>query len=295
MVDNHAGPSSTCIDDETLAAFVDGTLEPSARSRIVAHLGACADCSSLVAEVAVVDEELRDVAAIPMHDPFQGKHQTASTRFWSRGRLAAAVGGLAIAASVLLIVANRESQLDPLVGIVGNERMTVARPTGGFHYGPLRSTTRGPRDSGNLALLAEAARLGQRAEQTAAAEDVHASGVAHLIAGDVARSVPLLESAARLKPDDAAFRTDLGAAHMTRFIERGDQADATSALEEFEQALALAPSTKEAWFNKALLLERLNRPADAIAAWTKYMELPDEEGWRQEAARTRDAIQRQPG
>jgi len=82
---------------------------------------------------------------------------------------------------------------------------------------------------------------------------------------------------------------------MSLFVERNDQSDATRALESFDKSLTLTPALKEPWFNKALLLERMNRPADALAAWTKYLELSDDQAWRDEAVRNQEAVQRQLG
>jgi Flp pilus assembly protein TadD len=142
-------------------------------------------------------------------------------------------------------------------------------------------------------LRAEVARLRELAARTSAPKDLHAAGIAELLAGNSAKGVTLLERAVQAKPSDAAFRIDLGAAYMTQFIDRGDRSAAAAALDAFDNALARAPSMKEAWFNKAVLLERLNRPADALAAWTRYFELPDDSGWREEAMRRRDAVQRE--
>ena len=289
------GASSACIDAVTLAAFVDGALDQAGRARVVAHLASCPDCTELVSEVIRTGEELQQPAVGEATDQFRkAEDRPPRKTVWSNRRGLAALGGLALAASLLTIVLNRGSALDPLVAIVGSERLTEARPTGEFRYGTMRSQLRGSSDTENLALLAEVARLRERAARTNAAADLHAAGVAQLVAGDAAASIQMLQSAVRAKPNDAAFLADLGAAYMTRFFDRGDQADAVAALETLDKALALSPSAKEARFNKALLLERLKRPAEAIAAWDSYLELPDQPGWRDEAMRRRDALPRQP-
>lgn len=284
------GLPAMCLDDATIAAFVDGSLDSEERSAVVAHLASCPDCQELVAEVVRTQEELLSQANDVKADPPKPEPVKNVLSFRRRG-LAAAAGLVAIAATVLLVVFNRGTPLAPLVSVVGDERLTLARPTGGFRYGLLRSPTRGPRETAGLALQAEAAKLQERAARSGAARDLHASGVAQLLAGDVDASIGSLESAAQSQPTDATFRADVGAAYMTRFVNAGNQADADAALDAFDKALGLDPSLKEAWFNKALLLERLERPADALQAWNSYLALPNEPGWHEEALRQRDALQ----
>ena len=285
------GFSPACLDAETVAAFVDGTLEPVSREGVVSHLASCPDCSELVAEVVQTVEDLpADFRSYNADGQSKGK--VLSIR---RRGLAAAGGLTAIAAALLLVVLNRGSALDPLVQIVGSKRPTVARPTGGFHYGSPRSPVRSDQNDDDLQIAAEAARLRERAERTQAPADLHAYGIARLLAGDNAGAIDSLEAAVHSTPAEPRYVADLGAAYMTRFVERAEYADATQALELLDRALSLSPALKEAWFNRALLLERLNRPADALSSWNKYLELPDAQPWREEAIRNRDALQRQLG
>ena len=286
------GVTSACPDANTIAAFVDGRLDAADRARVVQHLASCADCSELVGEVVrSVDELPADGRSQPETD--RASDQPKGKVLWMRRRDLAAVGGLvALAASLVLLLLSRGSPLDSLVAIVGDERLIVARPTGGFRYGPLRSPVRGSGDTANLQLVAEVTRLRERVERTNAAADLHAYGVAQLVAGDTAGAIESLQSASQSQQNEAQIVADLGAAYLTRFANTGDQADATAALDSIDKALARAPALEEAWFNKAVLLEQLNRPADALAAWTKYLELPDEQGWRGEAIRHRDELLR---
>lgn len=279
----------TCIDAETLAAFVDGTLDAAERTRVIAHIATCEDCARLLAEVTSTHDELQDSASTPGNVPVVPSMGTGTAFASKRGRLGLLGGALAIAASVFFVIFNRSAPLDPLVGIVANERLTLARPTGGFHHGPLRSPTRGAADE-RLDVAAEAARLRAHADRTGAADDLHAAGVAQMLAGDADAGVRYLESAVRSNAEDTAIRADLGAAYMTRFLGRGDQADAAAALDALDRALAGAPGMKEAWFNKAILLEQLNRGNEAIAAWTRYLEVETDEGWRREGANALDAL-----
>lgn len=283
------GFSPACVDAAAIAAFVDGTIDPAGRARVVAHLATCPDCSELVGEVVRTDDELP--VAESRRDPSPADPR--GTVLWMRRRGLAAVGGVvAIAASVLLFVLGRGAPLDPLVAAVGNERLTLARPTGGFHYGPLQSPVRGANTGASQLLLAAVSRLRERARATNAAGDLHAEGVALLVAGQTADAIASLQSAARARPDDAAIAADLGAGYLTRFVERGEQGDAAAALESFDRALARSPALEEAWFNKALLLERMNRLDEALTAWNRAVELAGDSGWRGEAVRQRDDVQR---
>jgi cytochrome c-type biogenesis protein CcmH/NrfG len=152
---------------------------------------------------------------------------------------------------------------------------------------------RGSRELQSLQLEAQAGLAQERAASTKAPADVHAAGIAQMFVGDLDGSVSSLQSASQFEPRNARFKSDLGAALMTRFVNTGDQADATAALAAFDEALALSPSLHEALFNKALLLQQLERLPEAVAAWDKYLAASPEPQWREEAIRQRDAAQRQ--
>jgi tetratricopeptide (TPR) repeat protein len=293
------GSPSGCIDAATLAAYVDGTLDAAGRNRVVGHLASCADCYELVAEVIRTEAELDGTAAdVEEFEDERGKDELPAPKqvFWTKPLRFATAGGLmAVAATALFFVIERGTPLDRLVTAVGPERLIEARPSGGFQYGPLRSPMRGSEDVRDLSVRAEAERLRERAASSGAADDVHAWGVGQLLRGDIDGSIASLEAAARSKPNDAAYRADVGAAYMSRFVQQKNQADAATALDAFDKALALSPTAAEAWFNKALLLERLDRRDEALAAWNRYLALQDQPGWRNEAIRRRDALQRPTG
>ena len=301
MADVRAGGAAGCVDAATLAAYVDGTLDSAGRSRVVAHLASCEDCYELVAEVIRTETELEERTAddsLSLADEEKPQPAQAKPVFWSKPVRFATTGGLlAVAATALFFVIERGTALDPLVTVVGSERLTEARPTGGFQYGPLRSATRGPAEANDVQLRVVAEQLRERAARTSAAEDVHALGIAQLLRGEIDSSIASLESAARSKPNDAAYRADVGAAYMTRFLQQNNQSDAAAALDSLDKAIALSPSApaREAWFNKALLLERLNRRDEALNAWNRFIALPDQSGWRDEGIRHRDALQQPTG
>jgi tetratricopeptide (TPR) repeat protein len=66
--------------------------------------------------------------------------------------------------------------------------------------------------------------------------------------------------------------------------------DLPRALEALEQALTLAPDLPEAWFTKAVVLERLQIRQQAREAWTRYLQLDPDSSWSAEARRRLAAL-----
>lgn len=88
-----AGPG--CLDDEHIAAIVDGTLDPGARAAAIEHLAECARCRDAVA--SVVRLATAQPVAREMHRVEYGRG--VPRRFWWRLPV-----GLAAAAAVALLL-----------------------------------------------------------------------------------------------------------------------------------------------------------------------------------------------
>jgi CHAT domain-containing protein/Flp pilus assembly protein TadD len=150
-------------------------------------------------------------------------------------------------------------------------RPIVARLTG-FRYAPPPSGDRtiGTRDAPPDVRIA-IARIEKRASEHVDASSEAGLGVAYAVAGSVDKAVVLLERATRIAPTVATIQSDLAAA----YLERGDQLhraeDFVCALNSSERAVRTDPSVTEAWFNRALALERLNLEDQARAAWRDYV------------------------
>ena len=90
-----------CVDDDTIAALAEGSLDDRERDAVLAHVGACARCRGLVASVAralsdpAVAREIRAVEHGRQSDGAYGRRR--------RGRLAAGGAAAAAAAAVLLL------------------------------------------------------------------------------------------------------------------------------------------------------------------------------------------------
>jgi cytochrome c-type biogenesis protein CcmH/NrfG len=111
-----------------------------------------------------------------------------------------------------------------------------------------------------------------------------AFGLARLAAGDLDGAVTALAGAHRRQPDSAAIATDLSAAYLTRAGHFDTDDDRVLGLEAADRAIAADPSSPEPYFNRALALEGLGRHDEAIAAWSRYLEIEPSAEWRAEAA-----------
>jgi Putative zinc-finger len=276
-----------CPDSETLAAFVDGRLDAAGRADVAAHVAQCHDC------LFVVGESGRFL------DSGSSEGVASGPRRWTPGVLAVASTLAAAAALVLAVWLLRPpgyaSQVQSIYAALGERRPASARLSD-LPFAPPPSVTRGTvaggpspagRNAAPLDLLVAAARVEERAAGDATAEGRWALGVARLVAGDLDEAVTALEAAAALRPQDARLAVDLSAALLTRAERTGDAASAARGLAEAERALALAPSSREARFNRALALEYLVRPDEAALAWRDYVAEDPNSPWATEVRRDR--------
>lgn len=269
-----------CPDPETLAVFLEGGLTARARDDIAAHLTTCETCYAVFLESARTRVSAA-ATALPLP-------------WWrTRGAMAAAVTGLAAAAAVVLAVnlgvltwPSRGPELTGLVAAVGTDRFIEPRLTGGFAHGPLRGALRStqpalPPVSPDVRIAA--AEVEKRAAGRASASAVHARGVAALVVGDYDRGVEALERSVEQDGSDAKMLSDLAAAYLVRAAATNNREDLSRALASANRSLTADRSLPEAWFNRALALERLSMVEEARATWQGYLAIDDRSGWADEA------------
>jgi CHAT domain-containing protein/tetratricopeptide (TPR) repeat protein len=281
-----------CLEDETLAALIDGGLDESTRREVLWHLDTCQACYDLFIESTETESDgseivpLRTVPAATTA-PVSTDILTASGRSTFVRSIVAAAALVAIAASTWLFwpaQAGSRPELRGLVAAVGEIRATEGRLTGGFAWAPLDVATRGgnlvatlPRVQIAAAELDEAQRNGRSARTLAA------YGTSRLVLRDWDAGVAALEEATGLAPDRADFWSDLASAYLARAAMPGRATDVPRALEAAETALALDSSLLEALFNRAVALERLSLKDQARDAWNLYLERDHSSAWRAEA------------
>jgi anti-sigma factor RsiW len=140
--DIHRGgltPDTPCPTDLDLARFVEGSLQPDARTLMVAHLAECDDCREVVATVvAAQDVEPVTAPAPPVPAP-RATVAAPVTSFWLRGPTWAAAVAVAALAVVTVHVVTRPdapagiadtSAWTELAQVVGPARAIEARLSG---------------------------------------------------------------------------------------------------------------------------------------------------------------------
>src|SRR5437773_9072094 len=181
-----------------------------------------------------------------------------------------------------------------LAEAMGNRRFVEPRLTGGFRHGRLITMRSGETphglDAESPAVLGAVARIREQAEGDVSPESLGALGVTYLVSGDVAAAVKSLESATAQKPDDPQLLSDLAAAYLVRAAQSDEPADIPKALESAERAIALKDPPPEAYFNRALALERLHLVDAARKAWGDYLERDSSSEWADEARQHLEAL-----
>jgi hypothetical protein len=266
--------TSSHLDPETIAAYLDRRLDTTGRARAEEHLADCEECRTLLSETAAFLET--DAVAKPAR---------RSTRPWMLGLAAAA----ALAAlSPFLIGRLRptpQSALEELDRALAGKRYVEARLSG-FEYGALVSATRGPSvplDERPTSVLAAAGKVEDLAGTSDTAANLAARGAAQLAIGRIDNAVENLEDAARIEPKNARIQSDLAAAYLARFRTQDSPEDPARAVEAAATAATLDPKSREAAFNRALALEALPLRGEALRAWEAYLALDPSSKWSGEA------------
>ena len=272
------------LDPATIAALVDGTLDPAARAAAEAHLAACADCREVWVETSEILSASHGVTGAPR----------VTSRRWIYG-----AAGLAAAAAIAVAVLspalfNRgdRPELRELVEAVGTNRRTEGRLTGGFQWGPVPSVTRGPSSDQAPAVERAIAQATRGRPKTTDPKIIAASGIGALVTGQVDNAIEELTGALRIDDRNAFVWSDLASAYVERARLTGKAAPAADALRAADRALTLSPDLPEARFNRALALSYLDRRDEARAAWTAYLQRDSNSPWADEA-RARLGVQQQ--
>jgi CHAT domain-containing protein len=282
--------SGDCPDPASIAAHAERRLPAAEAARLDAHVAGCPSCYEVLSEVVRfgIDEAAGERA--PSVTPL-------GRRIWPMAALATAAA-LVLALGLWFSRTRPGRTPAPLVAelaeAMGGQRFVEPRLTGGFHHGRVIRLRSGgaPRglDAQSPEVLAAVARIRARAAGDTSPEALGALAVTYLVSGDPAAAVKALESAVAQDPNDARLQTDLAAAYLVRAAEADEPADLPRALESAERAIALEGAPQEAWFNRAIALERLHLVDAARKAWQDYLERDASSPWAEEARQRLEAL-----
>lgn len=161
-------------------------------------------------------------------------------------------------------------------------RTIQPRLSGGYRWAPFRNVMAGAPEQSSEELTAGsvAGQVLHELKDDTSARALHARGVAYLVRENPAAAVPLLRKATRLLPRDARVWNDLAAA---LYVYARAEAELREALAAARRAVRLDPRLLEAYFNVALILERIGTKEEIRTAWREYLRRDPSGGWSDEA------------
>ena len=291
--------------DETLAAFLDGGLDPETRRRVIEHMTTCDECYSVVAGGGITG------AATQTESP----ERTRSAQRRTVVIYTASIAAACIAFALLLSPLRSKWQPAESTIALGPELRKIAEAApsecrvetriSGFNYPPRRVTRSGSKspleNSDYWKLLAASGQVARESKAHPTVENLHAVGVAHLLLQNWDDAVLALEDAvhreavdrdlasAIQKSRDAALLNDLASAYYERGSQMQRASDYVVAFQCVDRAAQLHETTDIAW-NRALILEALSMKPEAAAAWRDYLILDSSSPWAVEARRHMAAL-----
>jgi CHAT domain-containing protein/tetratricopeptide (TPR) repeat protein len=287
---------TTHPDPRLLAAHADRRLRGDEAARMDEHVARCPECYEVFSETVQFGLAEEDAGVMST-----GARAAAPVTFLQRPAFRI---GLAVAAVLVIALglwvrrAGFHGAPVPLVAqlaeAMGDRRFVEPRLTGGFRHGRLITLRSGDTphglDAESPAVLGAVARIRERAQVDTSPEALGALGVTYIVSGDAVAAVKALESASAQKPDDARLLSDLSAAYLVRAAQLDEPADIPKALEMAERAIVLKDPPPEAYFNRALALERLHLVDAARKAWEDYLQRDPSSGWADEARQHLEAL-----
>jgi Flp pilus assembly protein TadD len=286
-------PHTDFPSDETLAAFIDGRLDPEMRQKVVDHIATCPECYDVVLGAQQMGAEATSGSVAPFR----------------RSRvMVISLAAAAVAAFALLFVGPLRERLFPrqttglaaLAQVAPPERNIEGRLSG-FPYRPLKVMRGGTGDDTSperVRLLSVAAEVEGEARKNPEPQNLHAYGVSLLMLGNDTAAIDALQravqaatgesapAAALRKSTDAELLSDLASAYLAH-------GDPVSAHDAADRAYRLRSTPHTAW-NRALAVEKLHPGDQAVDAWSDYLKLDSTSPWAEEARRRRENTAARP-
>jgi hypothetical protein len=132
-------------------------------------------------------------------------------------------------------------------------------------------------------LLAAEAELKRAVADHGTPKARHALARLHLLKLELDQAEEQLQQVLIAEPNNAAAHVDMAALYYERGAADQSFPVLMRAAQESEKAVALAPKLPEAWFNLALIHERMLLMNEARKDWERYLELDATSKWAEEA------------
>lgn len=278
---NVSANMTTCPNEETLAAFIDGRLKQDARHELMEHIAGCAECR----DVMTAARELESESVLE-----SGNVRQFPAR---RSYIPAAIA--AIAASIILVFAFVPEAGERVSLEISGGRapvtsayqpLTVRRVESrfsGFAYKTYKGPNRGTEsEDDELWPMRLAADQLEKAASKSSWRKLRYLALARLLAGDRNGALSAIELAEHAGGgSNAGFLNDAAAVYVDR-AHSGRAEDQSRAVKAAERAWASAKTPESAW-NRALAYEVSGRTEDAVRAWEEYLAIDSASEWAKEA------------
>jgi len=288
------------LDAEQLDLFESHFLCTKARKEKLAYLRAIRAVAARQMEPeSATDKVINFPATQTRRSFFVGMNRSSYLK------LAAAILIVASAGFLVWRYALRPSQDASLVALnrAYASGRTLETRIGRLDYAPY-APTRGANDADtNARILRERAErivLDAYAEHPTAANR-HALGKYYLADKQFDKAIEQFNAALKETPTVAELHNDMGAALLEKSKyekcnnQPGDSLQHMAAsLESIQQALKLQPNYPAAVFNRALCLQEMYLPRQAIEEWKKYLQLDGKSPWADEARRRLAELEKAP-
>ncbi|HWP42118.1 MAG TPA: tetratricopeptide repeat protein [Blastocatellia bacterium] len=300
-----------CPQETDLLDYTEGRLPAEKQALLESHFTGCKDCREFLALYAQLSEEGSQVIT-PLPEPISDeavKEQTARiltlikedeynqrkqkfparrAGFLSYAGVAAAVV-LAVAAALYLTrePSREDAAMQALAKALKNERRIEPRISGGFAWSRY-SNVRGEGEDDRLALGQAIDELKFAEAESAPASSRLLLARASLASGERERAekaLKILRELAASGNRSAAVLNDMGVA----MFQLGYYREAVPVLDE---ALEKDPNYEQALFNRALANYRAQLTDEARKDFTRFLEGPFDEKWKDEARRHLDMLNR---
>ncbi|HXA51781.1 MAG TPA: hypothetical protein VNV86_15800, partial [Candidatus Acidoferrum sp.] len=301
----------SCPDPDRWLDLAAGALPRATSDRMLAHAAACNDCSLHLREAAAVFGEDTPEVMAAMHA------LSSSTPEW-RGRTAAMLARtsrppktpvlrrwLSVAAAFLVVSGGalyfywRAAQppFGALATAYSLDRGIELRIPGAS-YAPMKIERGGASHRPAELLESQGAITRHLQRDPQDGRWLHARGLAEILDRRYSDAIASLRLALDLTAGGtkaaAAIYLDLATAYYGRAETERRAIDYSAALNALGQAIQINP-TIEAYFNRAVINEKLHYYEPALADWKRYLELDPSSEWAKEAQERRDALVKKTG